>query len=790
MSVNSYEEFLKDPLKLEERLPTMEEVLLATNHFFPKTNGEEFNKIKERIEEARDGKRKLDWNDIPKFLSCFDFGNLDCREIWWTYEDFLKKYYMRYTQKNGFICAIMMNIFANRWNLKNTSHWLSNVPKEEKPFSKYLCSELAPKLLNTNGNIGDKYRKWLKNESTPSIDSFIEFWESIKDLVNESIVPQKEILFAYWFWQKFKDVFDIEDKIDNSLIEKTSNKMIELVDNIAKRKKLDSLEKTEKTLYELKTENFFPMFPYILNVELYHLVYQRKYKDVIFRLESLSKIFFTYPGPLQDNFYSPIVSCIAHFHQSDSIEKDEKKKLISIFKNFYEKGIYYNHIDSTPLSNDSKENIEANIRRWSRRFEDFFPKKNYYEIPHKNDYSFLFPKPNVKKADSLYINFGECLNTPQISFFSRVNDLEAVNKLLENKTIQVTKIGNQNDSAIFWSVVNMNLLNPYGFFLQTIFPPTPKNAKNLDILKIMAPYYKNIFNEQKYKESFAQQVDTAREIFFKLVNRCKSSSLRNKSLDDFEKGFSKTNVGNETILQNAIYSARYDIVESTINLYKHFVSNNTKVRNWINEKAGFAPVPAIYHAIRIYSNKQHIDLHLEIPLFHYNRPVSNDVNAEYQQILFSTQASSLPEKKHELEQTMAIAKSNNVMQAVGKNTYVIIDEFVNEDECLKILRLLLDNGADPLIEVNMEHEDNGPSSYNALKFAIEIGWLKGVEMMCEHIKNNVPITQKMIDEWLKVGISWEDQWRRLWKDIPHSRDYAKKCNEVVTYLQTLNASLT
>ena len=179
---------------------------------------------------------------------------------------------------------------------------------------------------------------------------------------------------------------------------------------------------------------------------------------------------------------------------------------------------------------------------------------------------------------------------------------------------------------------------------------------------------------------------------------------------------------------------------------------------------------------------------MENPLFHYNRPVDNTVNAEYQQILYPTLASSVPEKMNEVEQQRSIANNSGIRGIIARNHYVIAQKFVREEECLKILQLLLDNGADPLIEINMEHEDNGPKSYNALKFAAEIGWLQGVKIMCEYVKKNNQVTQKMIDDWLKVAVGWEDQWLRLWKDVPYSERYAKKCHEVVDYLRTQSPS--
>jgi len=784
MSVKSYEEFLKDPLKSDERLPTIEEVMLATSHFFVKKNKDHFNTIKEKIEDSKDGKRNLDWNDLPNFFSCFDFGSLDNLCVWWAYQDVLKELSMRYAYKNEFICAIMMNVFLKRWNLENGIHWLKDCPKETKPFTRYLKSELAPKLQNANNRVKDNYRKWIENGSTPSIESFVEFWESIAESIKDDVVPQREILFAYWFWQKFQDNFYIEEKQWEDGLEKFDKNFHEVINILKDRKKLDSIEKVENLLSELKKESFSGFYPYILYLDIHHLVLQKKYKDILPYLDCMSKIFFSIPSSF-DFFYPKILTCVSYLHQQEGIDRESKKKLLPIFKRLYVTGIYYRLMDSTPLSNNPKENIDANMHRWSRRFDEFFPKYIFYGMQRKVDDSLHFPKPNVKKADSFYINFGECLNAPQISFFSRINDLGAVKDLLKNKNIQVTKIGNQNDSAIFWSLVNMSLMNPYGFFLQTIFPPTAKYCRRKDVLEHYLPYTKKQFNERDYTEAFAQQIDVAKEIFFSLVNRCKSSPLRSKSLDDFETGFSVTKVGNESILQNAIYTANFDIVRNIIELYKNFVPNNDQVKKWINEKAGYAPAPAIYHLVRIFSKKQHVDLHLEEPLFRYNRPVDNSVNAEYQQILYSTLASSIPEKKREVEWQRSITNNSGIQQITARNHYVIVKKFVHEEECLRILQLLLDNGANPLIEINMEHEDNGPKSYNALKFAAEIGWLQGVKIMFEHVQKNNQVTQKMIDEWLKVAVGWEDQWSRLWKDVPYSELYAQRCREVAKYLQSL-----
>lgn len=251
MSVKSYEEFLENPLKLDERLPTIEEVMLATSHFFVKINKDHFNTIKEKIEDSKDGKRNLDWNDLPYFFSCFDFGTLESQCVWWAYQESLKEHSMRYAYKNEFICAIMMNVFLKRWNLENGIHWLKDRPKETKPFTNYLKSELAPKLQNANNRVKDNYRKWIEIGSTPSIESFIEFWESIAESVKDDVVPQREILFAYWFWQKFQDDFCIKEKQWDDGLEKFDKDFHEVINILKGRKKLDSLEKVESLLSEM-----------------------------------------------------------------------------------------------------------------------------------------------------------------------------------------------------------------------------------------------------------------------------------------------------------------------------------------------------------------------------------------------------------------------------------------------------------------------------------------------------------------------------------------------------------
>ena len=78
MSVNSYEEFLEDPMKLDERYPTIEEFLLAIPHFFllkAPIPQEKYEQLKNKIVESKKKKTNLAKKDI------FDFLNLFHRDI-------------------------------------------------------------------------------------------------------------------------------------------------------------------------------------------------------------------------------------------------------------------------------------------------------------------------------------------------------------------------------------------------------------------------------------------------------------------------------------------------------------------------------------------------------------------------------------------------------------------------------------------------------------------------------------------------------------------------------------
>lgn len=797
MAVKTFEEFLKKPLALDERYPTKAELLLAVNHFFELLGTNDYyQELRETIVNNKKSIKPLNWDEFKIYFLFFNFGDLEREKIWWSYCDAIQDLPICYQKKNDYLLYIMMNTFIQRWHLEKTGkHWFEKTPDADKPFSSYIKDKIAPKLNTDDSVLKDKYRKWLSNDATPTIDGLVDFWNSIENSVKDDIVPQREILFAYWFWQKMREDFGQKDFNVRDPYEKddSGNKIDELNRLLDSPKTEESFKQAEALLIQLKETSNPSQYPAILLSQFLHLLYQRKYKESLPFLEIISQMLFVFFFSSDDDrerCFTNILSCIAHIYKNGNTDKETKRRLKSLFKQLFEDGINFSYIEPTPLSKNEKENVDANLCCWSRKFEECFPSTLFYSNANKHKLPELVPRPNKKEPDRVLINFGECRNTPQIVFYSRINDLVAVEELLKNKKMQITKIGEQNDSALFWALQNMSVMNPLAFAQQTIFPPTLINQKSKKVLNFLAEYYKDSMqNEDAYLDVFQKQRQTSRKIFDKIISRHleQKNSLREKSFDDFETSLGKVDVGNESILMLAIYSADYEVVRKVIDLYTEFVFNPNKINEWINAKAGYPPSPAIYHLVRLISEKSHIHFHNAYPYSGLNKPVSDDIHAEYQFLLYPTTAASIPEKIKEIQHNRAM--SAGIIPIMRKYGGVVRDELIKEDEIVRILTLLLKYGADPLIEVDMEHSDNGPKSYNAIKFAAEIGWQNGLQIMYEHVKTMVPITQEMLDEWLNIAVGWENIWLTKLKDVPHNNVNAKKCHEVVDYLKNLQPSV-
>lgn len=144
MSVNSYTDFLENPLKLDERYPTIEEFLLSIPHFFVKKDScvsqQDYETIKKNIEESKKGNRNLSKLDVFNYLNFFDFGSHKPLEIWNLFLDRIFKGQTVCTKKNFYLREIIYQAFKTVWDLQTEykSYWISRLPNDKKPFTQLL----------------------------------------------------------------------------------------------------------------------------------------------------------------------------------------------------------------------------------------------------------------------------------------------------------------------------------------------------------------------------------------------------------------------------------------------------------------------------------------------------------------------------------------------------------------------------------------------------------------------------------------------------------------------------
>ncbi len=190
MSVNNYTDFLENPLKLDERYPTIEEFLLSIPHFFVKKvscgPSQDYEIIKKNIEESKKGNKNLSKLDVFNYLNFFDFGSHKPLEIWNLFLDRIFKGQTVCTKKNFYLREIISLAFKTVWDLQTDykSYWINSKPNDKKPFTSLLKEyeknedkELFKQYIE-NKEL-DAYRKWLDG-ATPQINSLDSFLEGIK----------------------------------------------------------------------------------------------------------------------------------------------------------------------------------------------------------------------------------------------------------------------------------------------------------------------------------------------------------------------------------------------------------------------------------------------------------------------------------------------------------------------------------------------------------------------------------------------------------------------------------
>jgi len=832
MSVSNYEEFLENPLKLDERLPTIEEVLLAMDTFLLRkadlTDNDEndkdsFRNVRNRLNEVKKGNNNIDKRDIFLWFKFFGLDKTQTNTFIEKYVKYLKAPMVRGSDKNFYIQNFMHSFFMEAFGLNQncySSEWMNAKPSDNMPFTallkKFDFDEKTIKIENKDQEkILDNYRNWLDG-ATPEIDSLYAFLNLLEKVPVSGLLLQKEKILALWFWQKCNEKYpttlNAEMTMKKEVVEsKEEKELYELYAKIKGPKFPYSLQDNEEHLKRVK-ETFSPYsYPFIVLLEIKHLICKGDYSTAISYITKIIPFYF-YVGDCKDwDWYILVLSVIAHEYNDDKNGLDKKAKkarkisLISLLKRIYNYGILYD-IErlNFPLDNKEKENIYIN--NYNRRFNERLDFLHPYQKVDKSTTS--IPKPNLNKPNK-DVNFGNAKHCPPIVLFTQLNEPDHVRDLLK-KGAQVANVSNTNDSALYWCLVNMDLSQHMSYAKTYLVPDESPlyNDSNIKeyIYKEKQEYLnafaiafisKNQFDEpvflpqngiakayEVFKRNFAKQIESAEQIFKSLLPH-----YRNPSRTNPHAIFSTTVLSNDSILNQAVCTCKMDVISAVVDLHKQYLGEGT-IKEWMNKNTSYHPRTPLFWVVRQFEKKYNRPVYEKdfqnnpwLPIFDFDpadladywsmRSPNNPINYNENKIM----------AKQELSDRINMVFQN--MQQVLEYKY--LDDNVSEEEFLVILDYLLDNQASPITECDCT-KINRPKDYNAGCLAAEIGWLNGVKKMAENIVKNESIdtVKREFSKWRDNARMFDREWSMGGFSGKSDHEIrAQRCREVAEYLQSL-----
>lgn len=828
MSVKSYEEFLENPSKLDERLPTIEEVLLAMDTFLVRkadltdndgNDKDSFKNVRNRLNEVKKGNNNIDKRDIFLWFEFFSLDKTQTNTFIEKYVKYLKAPMVRGSDKNFYIQNFMHSFFMEAFGLNQncySSKWMNAKPSDNMPFTallkKFDFDEKTIKIENEDQEkILDNYRNWLDG-ATPEIESLYAFLNLLEKVPVSRLLLQKEKILALWFWQKCNEKYpttlNAEMTMKKEVVEsKEEKELYELYAKIKGPKFPYSQQDNEDHLKRVK-KTFSPYsYPFIVLLEIKHFICKGDYSTAISYITKIIPFYF-YVGDSENwDWYILVLSVIAHEYNNENgpDKKSRKTSLKSLLKRIYNYGILFN-IERLNFSLDNKENEKIYIDNYCRRLNERLGFLHPYQKIDKPTAS--IPKPDFKKVNKK-INFGNAKDTPQLVFFTQLNEPDYVRELLK-KGAQVANVSNVNESALYWSLVNMDLSQHMSYAKTYLVPPESQLFKDANIrdyiYKEKNEYYiafvhafisKNQFDEpvilpqngiteayKVFKLNFAKQIESAEQIFRSLLPHYKNPSRTNPHAI-----FSTTTLSNDSILNQAICTCKMDVISAVVDLHKQYLGEDT-IKDWINKNTSYHPRTPLFWVVRQFEKKydfpvfeKHFKKNPWLPIFDFNPA---DL-ADY----WSMRSPNNPINYNE-NKIMAKQELSNPINMMGQNMqhvleYKYLDDNVSEKEFLDILDYLLDNQASPITECDCT-KIKRPKDYNAGSLAAEIGWLNGVKKMAENIIRNEPpdIVKRELSKWNDIARIYSKEWSMGGSSVKSDDEIrAQRCSEVAEYLQSL-----
>ena len=348
------------------------------------------------------------------------------------------------------------------------------------------------------------------------------------------------------------------------------------------------------------------------------------------------------------------------------------------------------------------DKYEALRKYWANLFLSIWlPSSFYNKKTPSYDFRYDPNKINQKKE-----SFGLVYGFP-IEIASRINDFYMVKTLIENGA-DVTKAWVKEKNALYWSLCNMMLFLSIGFWRITIHPHSGEHFNEESLRNFIVPHWETTFQSLKnYKKTHCYERKKAYDIFSLIIQ--KYIETNNKPTELLFGASEMPNQNNEDLLSAVIHRiGLYDVITKLMNLY----DINTFKKNNINY---FYTTLGAYNQLWGYKNGGKAK---NIPKWWLKMK-------EYSKKFLGIN-----------ENTDMVVRGNQYVFNYYSSDYVFQSscELIDVSELIKILKFLIENHFDPYIGVQNEPDEEN----DCVIFAIEMGWLEAIKLLCPYIMQNFP----------------------------------------------------
>ncbi len=741
MAITDYNNFCKNPLSLEERFPTIEEFALAFNDFFALKEGVDrldFDKKKQSILDGLKldkSHRNLRKDEVIEYLSFFDLNGIDCKVILDDYIYLINGETAMGTTYKTYIRTIFRGLFIKVHHLRKSPtnlFQIANIPvsNDGSDFFDYINNLDENVILSHLGN--DKnFNNWKSsNVQLPQIRTVLDFLNTVN---NDQEIINKEAFLASWFYSCCYVKYPCNEKeqlkymgrgiiIQHFEDSPYADRMKRLPELAGGAKDFSKKESIIKEIEDLKEKVPPTDYPVLLFQEFNHAIALDDYDEAIKLGWTIAKIFF-YVGsagnasklPLKDRteyqpaaWFNYLITAVAHISLNGN-NTETKKSASKLFSrltsycylvNFNMDFVGYK--EERDFSSNNSEKADSLKKYWANLFYNIWLPSSFY---NKKEQSYIFcydPNKINQKTES----FGS-INGYAIEIASQINDYNKV-KVLINNGANVAKTKTEERNALYWSLNNMMLFLPIGFWRIPIHPHSGEHLNDESLRNFIVPHWETTFQSLKnYHKTHSYERKKAYDIFSLIIQQYVDDNIK---ADELHFGtnelFYKKNEDLLSIVISRI--AQYDVLTKLMNVYdiNAFKKKNT---NYFFETLG------VYDNLWAYKNGAN-----------YNK--SPEWLSELQE--YSKQFTG------KNAYADAVIRGNQYEFNYYKSNFIFPSscEFINEWDLIQILRLLMEHHFDPYIGTK---EDPDPTS-DCVLYAIEMGWLDALKLLCPYIIQNFP----------------------------------------------------